>query len=87
MDSDASNHMTNTTVSLSNVRNYDGNLKISIADGSSLPISVIGDLSPSLTDVFVSPDLSINLIFVGQLVDNNCVVHFFHSGCVVHDQT
>ena len=85
-DSGASNHMTNTIVRLSNIINYDGNLKINTANGSSLPISVVGDLSSSLTDVFVSPDLSTNLIFVGQLVDNNCNVHFSRSGCVVQDQ-
>ena len=82
-DYGASNHMTNTNLSLSNVRNYDGNLKINIADGSSLPISAVDDLSSSLIDVFVSPDLSTNLIFVGQLVDNNCNVNFSRSGCVV----
>ena len=71
LDSGASNHMTNIVVPLSKVKNYDGNLKINTADGSSLPISVVGDLSPSLSDVFVSPDLSTNLIYVGQLVDNN----------------
>ena len=27
-----------------------------------------------------------NLIFVGQLVDNNYVVNFFGDGCVVQDQ-
>ena len=32
------------------------------------------------------PDLSTNLISVGQLVDNNCNVHFSRSGCVVQDQ-
>ena len=85
-DSGASNHMTNTVVPLSNIRNYDGNLKINTVDGSSLPISVVGDLSSSLTDVFVSPDLSTNLISVGQLVDNNCNVHLSRSGCVVQDQ-
>ena len=84
-DSGASNHMTNTVVPLSNIRNYDGNMKINTVDGNSLPISVVGDLSSSLTDVFVSPDLSTNLIFVGQLVDNNCNVHFSRSGCVVQD--
>ena len=78
--------MTNTVVPLSNIRNYDGNLKINTADGSSLPISDVGDLSSSLTDVFVSPDLSTNLISVGQLVDNNCNVHFSHSGCVMQEQ-
>ena len=85
-DSGAFNHMTNTVVPLSNIRNYDGNLKINTADGSSLPISVVGDLSSSLTNVFMSPNLSTNLISVGQLVDNNCNVHFSRSGCVVQDQ-
>ena len=75
--------MTNTVVPLSNIRNYDGNMKINIADGSSLPINVVGDLSSSLTDVFVSPDLSKNLISVGQLVDNNCNVHYSYSSCVI----
>ena len=78
--------MTNTVVSLSNIKNYDGNLKINTADGSSLPISSVGDLSSSLTNVFVSPNLSTNLISVGQLFDNNCNVHFSRSGCVVQDQ-
>ncbi|RVW68103.1 Retrovirus-related Pol polyprotein from transposon RE1 [Vitis vinifera] len=63
-DSGASNHMMNIVLSLSNVRNYDGNLKINTVDGSSLPISVVGDLSSSLTDVFGSPDLSTNLLSV-----------------------
>ena len=85
-DSRASKHMTNTILSLSNVRNYDGNLKINTTDGSSLPNNVAGDLSSSLTVVFVSPDLSTNLLFVGQLVDNNCNVHFSRSSCVVQDQ-
>ncbi|KAJ6870821.1 hypothetical protein NC652_036473 [Populus alba x Populus x berolinensis] len=73
--STAFNHMTNI-VPLSNVRNYDGSLKINNTDGS----------SSSLTYVFVSLDLSTNLICVGQLVDNNYNVHFLFSGCVVHDQ-
>ena len=82
-DSVASNHMTNIVLSLSNVRNYDGNLKINTADGSSLPISVVGDHFSFLTDVFVSPNLSTNLLSVRQLVDNNCNVNFSRSGCVV----
>ena len=85
-DFGASNHMTNIVVPLSNIRNYDGDLKINTVDDSSLPISVVGDLFSSLTDVFVSPDLSTNLISVGQLVDNNCNVHFSRFGCVVQDQ-
>ena len=34
----------------------------------------------------MSPDLSTNLLFIGQLVDNNCNVNFSHFGCVVQDQ-
>ena len=34
----------------------------------------------------MSPDLFTNLIFVGQLVYNNCDVHFSYFGCVVQDQ-
>ena len=64
-ESGASNHMTNIVVPLSNIRNYDGNMKINTADGSSLPISVVGDLSSSLINVLVSFDLSTNLISVG----------------------
>ena len=85
-DFGASNHMTNTVLSLSNVRNYDGNLKINTVDGSSLPISVVSDLSSSLTDCFVSPDLYTNLLSVGQLVDNNYNVNFSRYGCVLQDQ-
>jgi hypothetical protein len=29
------------------------------------------------------PDLSTNLIYVDQLVENDCDVHFSHFGCVV----
>jgi hypothetical protein len=54
LDFGASNHMTNTVVPLSNVRNYKGSLKINTIDDSSLLISVVGDLSSSLTNVFVS---------------------------------
>jgi hypothetical protein len=35
--------MTNTIVPLSNIRNYDGNLKINTTDGSSFFISVVDD--------------------------------------------
>ena len=64
-DSEASNHMTNTVVPLSNIRNYDGNLKINTADGSSLPISAVSDLSSSLTDflcLMTSPQILFLLV-------------------------
>ena len=43
-------------------------------------------MGPSFKDVFVSPELSTNLISVRQLVDDNCDVHFSHGGCIVQDQ-
>jgi hypothetical protein len=56
--------MTNNVASLINVNEYFGNLKIHTADGCHLPIMAIDDVSPSLTDVFVSPDLTTNLVSV-----------------------
>ena len=81
--SGASNHMTNTPTTLSHVRPYAGQLAIETANGSSLPIAAIGNASSTFTDVFLAPQLSRNLIYVGQLVDNNYVVNFSSDGCVV----
>jgi hypothetical protein len=53
---------------------------------STLPINAVGNLGSSFTNVFVSPALSANLIYVGQLVEENCSLHFDHSGCRVQDQ-
>jgi len=85
-DSVASNHMTNNATSLTNVNEYFGNLKIHTTDGSHLPITTTGDVSPSLIDVFVSPGLTANLVSVGQLFENDCKLEFSKFGCVVQDQ-
>ena len=63
-DFGASNHMTNTAVSLSKIRNYDGNLKINTANGISLPISVVGDLSSSLTDFLCLLTSQVQILFL-----------------------
>ena len=86
VDSTASNHMTDSTTDLHDVHEYDGTQSIQIANGSTLPITAVGDLGPSFKDVFVSPELSTSLISVGQLVDDNCDVHFSHGDCIVQDQ-
>ncbi|RVW49883.1 Retrovirus-related Pol polyprotein from transposon RE1 [Vitis vinifera] len=86
VDSGASNHMTNNPTALCHVRPYTGQSSIQTANGSSLPIAAIGDASSKFTDVFLAPQLSTNLISVGQLVDNNCAVNFSGNGCVVQDQ-
>ena len=85
LDSGASNHMTNSLKGLKNLRKYCGTSKIQTANGSILPIVAIGD-KPPLKDVFVSPKLAVNLASVGQLVDNDCKVHFSKQGCIVQDQ-
>ena len=36
--------------------------------------------------MFLAPQLSKNLISIGQLIDNNCVVNFSSDSCVVQDQ-
>ncbi|KAJ0088753.1 hypothetical protein Patl1_32353 [Pistacia atlantica] len=58
IDSAASNHMTGSLTALQDVRKYDGEQHIQIADGSTLPIIAVGNLGSSFTNVFVSPDLS-----------------------------
>ena len=86
VDSGASNHMTGSSASLHNLRQYTGTQNIQIANGSNLPITAIGDIGPSFRHVFVSPGLSTSLISVGQMVDNNCDVRFSRDGCLVQDQ-
>jgi hypothetical protein len=47
---------------------------------------VDGNQGSSFSNVFVSPDLSANLISVGQLVEEICSFHFDRSSCHVQDQ-
>ncbi|TXG68000.1 hypothetical protein EZV62_009275 [Acer yangbiense] len=88
IDSAASNHMTSSLAPLANVKPYVGNMQIRTANGETLPIKSVGDIPHTLplTNVFHAPDLTSNLISVGQLVDENCNVSFSTSGCVVQDQ-
>jgi hypothetical protein len=65
---------------------YRGIDKISIVDGTNLPIAGIGVVrlnDTTLNDVLLVPKLSENLISVGQLVENNCHVIFSSDGCVI----
>ena len=61
--------MTNSTIILKNVRKYQGPSQIQIANGSNLPITKVGDITPTFKNVLFSPKLSTSLISVGQLVD------------------
>ncbi|KAK2402783.1 hypothetical protein QL285_052273 [Trifolium repens] len=83
LDSGASNHMTGSSEYLHNLHSYHGNQKIQIAGGNALSITNVGDLNSDFRDVLVSPELASNLLYVGQLVDNNCNVNFSRDGCLV----
>jgi len=85
-ESGAFNHMNNNVVNLTNVTTYSGNLQIHIVVGNHLPIIAMGDISSSLTGVFVSSSLSSNLISIGQLVENDCRVEFSRYGYLEQDQ-
>ncbi|KAH0696313.1 hypothetical protein KY290_013671 [Solanum tuberosum] len=50
----ASNHMTNSTSILKNVRKYQGPSQIHIANGSNLPITKVGDITPTFKNDQVS---------------------------------
>jgi hypothetical protein len=78
--------MTRSSNTFCNVRPYHGSSHIQKANGSHLAINEVRDINPSFRDVYVSPELSISLISVGQLVDNNYDVHFSCDVCLVQDQ-
>ncbi|CAA3024119.1 Retrovirus-related Pol poly from transposon TNT 1-94 [Olea europaea subsp. europaea] len=86
VDSRVSNHMTSSSASLHNIRRYTGTQHNQITNGSILLITTVGDIGSSFDNIFISSDLSTNLIFVGQLVNNNFNVSFSRDGCLVQDQ-
>ena len=55
VDSGAENHMINTSIVLYHVQPYDGQL----------PITTVGDVSSTFTDVFLAHKHATNLIFIG----------------------
>ena len=78
--------MMGSPTALHDVHKYDGEQHIQNTNGNTLSITTIGNLESSITNVFVSPNLSVNLISVGQLVEKNCSLHFDRYGCRVQDQ-
>jgi hypothetical protein len=75
--------MTGSSEYLHNLHSYDGNQKIQIVHGNTLSITDVCDINSNFRDVLVSPGLPFNLLFVCQLVDNNCSVNFSRNGCLV----
>ena len=83
IDSGASNH--DLLHHSSNLQPYNGNLQVHTVDGQKLTITATGDIIHPLplTNVFLSPHLTTNLLSVGQLIDDNCNVSFSRSSCIV----
>ena len=83
--------MSSSSAQLSNLRDYNGNLKIQTANGSNITISAIGDIPSPLpmNHVYLSP-VKLPICYqlalsIGQLVETKYNIAF-SSGYVVQDQ-
>lgn len=87
LDSRASNYMTSSTAQLSNLKQYTDNHHIQTTNGGKIPITATGDAFSSilLTNVYLCPSLTSNLLSVGKLVENNYSITFSSYGYVVQD--
>ncbi|CAL5322875.1 unnamed protein product [Camellia sinensis] len=93
LDSAATDHITNDLDNLTTYHPYTGSEKVTVADGSSLPIHHTGSgLLPTphhsfkLKRVLHVPSLSSNLLSVQQLAkDNNCSITFNNSAFSIQD--
>ena len=83
LDSGASNHMTSVEQHQHKCKLYDGHDSITTMNGYQLPISGTGTISIgtlTLPDVYFVPNLAVNLISIGQLIDCGYLVNFSPSG-------
>nr|GEU82310.1 ribonuclease H-like domain-containing protein [Tanacetum cinerariifolium] len=93
MDTGASSHLNNSVNSLSENFNTCMYPSISVGDGHSIPVTNMGhSILPTptkslhLNNVFITPNIVNNLIYVRQFVrDNNCTVEFDVFGFFVKD--
>ncbi|KAH0655634.1 hypothetical protein KY285_030516 [Solanum tuberosum] len=63
----ASNHMTNYTSILKNIHTYQGPSQIQIANGSNIPITKVGDITPTFKNDQVSGTIVAKGPKVGRL--------------------
>ncbi|CAN1769644.1 Retrovirus-related Pol polyprotein from transposon RE1 [Linum perenne] len=87
IDSTSFNHMTgngNLFKTYSSVHN----MAVEVASGQQIPVAGFSDITMKnlrLHDALHVPSLVPNLISVGQLTDNGCVVSFSPNGCSIQD--
>ncbi|KAH0683551.1 hypothetical protein KY290_022175 [Solanum tuberosum] len=84
LDSGASNHMTGDLSQFSSLYDDVSKYVIHTANRHTLPASGIGSVG-NLSNILYVPNLKANLVSVGQLVDQNCVVKFSPNDCVVQN--
>lgn len=82
LDTGATAHMTASTTSLSDHRNYSGNDHVYVGNGAQLPISHVGSLKLNsgldLLDVLVVPHITKNLLSISKLT-SDCPVDVLFS--------
>ena len=89
LDSGASFHVTSDKSKLVACKPITDGTSIHTADGTSCHITHQGYLhSPHfyILDVSCVPQLSMNLLSVGQIADMNCFVGFDESSCFIQDR-
>ncbi|KAG8366198.1 hypothetical protein BUALT_Bualt17G0051600 [Buddleja alternifolia] len=94
LDSGASHHMTHDFSVLDDCSTLSSLISIQSADGSSMEVFQMGPISVesspsknlSISDVLHVPNLSVNLLSIGQLADSGCIVTFSSSGCLIQDR-
>jgi len=89
LDSGASFHMTSDKSQLVLCQAIPNCQHIQTADGSTCTVTHHGNLATSqftVSNVSIVPQLSMNLMSVGQLTDMNCFVGFDDTSCFVQDR-
>ena len=88
LDSGASFHVTSDQSKLASTTPVTDGASVQTADGTVCHITHKGSLSdPHFTvpNIFFVPELSMDLLSVGQITDHNCFVGFDDSSCFVQD--
>ena len=93
VDSGASNHMTGHAEWMQDARKMEKPGFVETGDDTAHPIVQIGKIPLSMqdgkkkymSDVFHVPNITKNLVFVGQMVEQGLQVRFNPHGCFVED--
>jgi hypothetical protein len=88
LDSRASFHVTSDQSRLASTTPITEDNFVQTADGTLCHVTHKGSLSNSnftIPNIFFVPELSMDLLLVGQITDHNCFVGFDDSSCFLQD--